>query len=206
MSWGREDQPDLAVDRLLDAAGRAFAEVGLTRTRMEHVARYAACSRGTLYRYFPDRDSLRRGYVHRETLRMGERMLSHLENIADPERALVDAIVFAVGEVRGNAVLRAWFVPEAAGTTSAMAAGSEVIRDLAASLLDRIFDQAAARGRLRRGLDRSEATEWVVRVVLSLLTVDMMKRDEAQEKAFLRRFLVPALFDPSPLKGRRSSR
>ena len=43
-AWLREEQADLAVDKILDAAARAFADLGVSRTRMGHIARYAGCS------------------------------------------------------------------------------------------------------------------------------------------------------------------
>ena len=41
MSWGRRDEPDLAVEELLDAAGRLFAEHGIAASSMSDVARAA---------------------------------------------------------------------------------------------------------------------------------------------------------------------
>ena len=50
-AWLREEQADLAADKILDAASRAFVELGVSRTGMGDIAQYAGCSRATLYRH-----------------------------------------------------------------------------------------------------------------------------------------------------------
>jgi AcrR family transcriptional regulator len=64
-AWLREEQTDLAVDKILEAASRAFVDLGVSRTRMGHIAQYAGCSRGTLYRYFKTRAELDLAYIDR---------------------------------------------------------------------------------------------------------------------------------------------
>ena len=54
--WLRHRDVDVAVDKILDAAGRTFAEHGVEKATMIDVARAAECSRATLYRYFPNQD------------------------------------------------------------------------------------------------------------------------------------------------------
>ena len=44
--------------RILDAAAQCFRHVGIAKSTMHDVARVADLSRGTVYRYFPDRRSL----------------------------------------------------------------------------------------------------------------------------------------------------
>ena len=46
--WLREEQSDLAVERILKAASEAFARDGVSGTGMGDIARYAGCSRGIL--------------------------------------------------------------------------------------------------------------------------------------------------------------
>ena len=46
------------MTRILDAARRAFAETSFDQVLMEEVAREAGVGKGTIYRYFPDKESL----------------------------------------------------------------------------------------------------------------------------------------------------
>jgi AcrR family transcriptional regulator len=190
----------VAVDKLLDAAAEAFTALGVTRTRMEDVAAHAECSRGTVYRYFGNRDALRHAYIAREARRVAGRVQRQLDLLADPTdpaEILVAALATALAEVRGDPTLSAWFAPDAVGTTASLAGASDVATGLTAGLLDRVLDEAADRGDLRDDLDRDQATEWVVRMMLSMLTVELgPHRSTGEEAELLRRFLLPALFRP----------
>ena len=48
LSWLHDDRTQLAQNRILDAAGEAFVELGVAQASMEDVARFATCSRGTV--------------------------------------------------------------------------------------------------------------------------------------------------------------
>jgi AcrR family transcriptional regulator len=211
--WGREDDPQIAVERLLDAAGVVFASKGISATRMRDVAAAAGCSRGTLYRYFPDRDQLGRAYVDREAARVGQIVLERIGGITNPPDLLVEAIVIAVDEVRHDPFLAAWFDPASAATAGHFALRGEVIAELIGSFLDTLFAGERTAQQLRPGVDRDLAIEWVARVVLSLLTepashsmgpaaveapARLLDRSDptARERALLHQLLVPALFAP----------
>lgn len=198
-TWHREDDPGDAVARLLDAAAGVFATKGVTGTRLADVARAAGCARGTVYRYFPDRDALRRAFVEREATRVGlavaERLAS--EHDADPGVRLVEAIVVAVELVRNDPVLAEWFDLSAAATAGNVAARTPVIADLVRAFLHRLFGDAHDLGILRREIDHELAVDWVIRIVLSLLTqpVPSEASDRSSvERRQLEAFLVPALF------------
>src|SRR5262245_35161324 len=51
-------RPAATRERILDGAARALARHGLAKLGMQDVSQQAAVSRGTLYRYFPNRDDL----------------------------------------------------------------------------------------------------------------------------------------------------
>ncbi len=163
------DQPA----RILDAAARLFAERGVNAVGMGEVARAAGCSRATLYRYFADRHELHRAFVHREARRIGALVAAETGDIGDASDVGA-AVLAAVRHVRGAPELLAWFGAADAGTTAELAQSSEVIESLGLSL---VGDPDAAR--------------WLVRVVVSLLLVP--GRDEAEERALVERFVVPAL-------------
>jgi AcrR family transcriptional regulator len=197
-TWGREDSPEVAVARLLDAAGVVFAEKGVLQARMGDVAVAAGCSRGTLYRYFADRDQLRQAYVDREAARVGAHVLDELAGIDEPEERLVVAILTAVDAVRHDPFLRAWFDPASAATAGHLAMRGEVIAELIDAFLADLFAAARAKGRLRPAASHDLAVEWIVRVVLSLLTEPAAgPAGPDHERALLEQLLLPALFRTS---------
>src|ERR1700716_1056455 len=59
-AWGADLPSDeqQARDRLLDAAEACYAERGVSRTKMTHIAQRAAVHRTTVYSYFPNRDAV----------------------------------------------------------------------------------------------------------------------------------------------------
>jgi AcrR family transcriptional regulator len=188
-AWLREEQADLAVDKILDAAARAFVDLGVSRTRMGHIAQYAGCSRGTLYRYFKTRHELDRAYINRSARLLAAKLSADLAAIHDPRERLVEGILRSVQEVRTNPATAAWFEPHASGMTARMSHGSEVI-DAASSgfvegLLDSESDDSSSRLRAR----------WLVRVVVSLLTMPGESAEE--ERALVERFVAPRLLDDS---------
>ena len=173
--WLGDERAQLAAQRILDAAASLFAEKGVAGVGMGEIARAAGCSRATLYCYFPDRHQLHLAFVHREALRVGERVAAEFRGIDDPAERVVTAVLSALRHVRSAPTLAAWFRDGDAGRSADLAQSSPVIEALGTSV---VSDAAAAR--------------WLVRVIVSLLTVP--GRDAADERAMVERFVVPAVY------------
>ncbi|MEP9363067.1 helix-turn-helix domain-containing protein [Nocardioides sp. CN2-186] len=86
-----------------------------------------------------------------------------------PTDDVVEAVLAAVREVRARPELIAWFGAADAGTTAELAQSEAVVG----------------------GLGDEETARWLVRVVVSLLIVP--GRDDADERAMVERYVVPAL-------------
>jgi AcrR family transcriptional regulator len=186
-AWLREEQADLAVEKILEAASTAFADLGVSRTRMGHIARYAGCSRGTLYRYFKTRDELHLAYVNRSALQISRELSAELAEIGDSRERLLEGILRAVARVRSTPGTAAWFDPHASGLTARVSRGSEAIAAIAGTFVERLLEPEhnAASSQLR--------ARWLVRVVVSLLT--MPGDSEEEERAIVERFVAPGLLD-----------
>ena len=184
-AWLREDQADLAAQKILDGAGQAFAELGVSGAGMGEVARYAGCSRGTLYRYFKNRHELHLAFVNDRAMRLIAVLRVELQDIDDPAQQLTEYIVRAVQKVRSNPAMAAWFEPAESGITARMSRGSEVIDCLAEAFVSNLLGSrpdAQASGLRAR---------WMVRVIVSLLT--MPADSESEERVLIERFVVPAI-------------
>jgi AcrR family transcriptional regulator len=92
-------------DRILDAAFRRIAELGLSRTTVEDVAREAGLTRQTIYRYFPSKDDLVRALIMREEERFLDGVRAAFAVADDLERALADGMNFCVRFAKENPVL-----------------------------------------------------------------------------------------------------
>lgn len=196
-SW-RSDAPssvDDARDRLIDAAESCFTRFGVAKTTLEDIASEAGVSRATVYRYFEGgRDEIILGVVLRE----GKEFLESLGRRVQREETLGDAIVegvlYTVAAVRKNQHLALLFAPEVAGHTTSIAGASTALYELTQDFLRPIFEQARAAGQLRDGVIAEDAAEFVLRMILSLLSVaGPRKRSETKQREFLRAYCVGAI-------------
>ena len=196
-SW-RSDAPtsvDDARDRLVDAAEACFTRFGVAKTTLEDIATEAGVSRATVYRYFEGgRDEIILGVVLRE----GREFLESLGLRVQREQTLGDAIVegvlYTVAAVRKNDHLALLFAPDVAGHTTSIAGASAALYELTQDFLRPIFEQARTAGQLRDGIIAEDAAEFVLRMILSLLSVaGPRKRSQAKEREFLRTYCAGAL-------------
>ena len=81
LRWGAAapNDPDIARDRLLDAAEACFERSGISKTTVEDVAKQASVSRATVYRYFAGRDAVVSGVILRATERYLRRVRGRVE-------------------------------------------------------------------------------------------------------------------------------
>lgn len=209
LRWGADAPEDVhsARARLLDAAEACFARVGVPKTTVEDVAKEARVSRATVYRYFDGRDALVLGVLMRDAHRFMERLQRRLHAKRAFPDAIVDGILFTVEAVRADANLSTLFAPDAAGFTESVAGRSEALFTLTSDFLRPYFEAAQASGQLREAVDLDEATEWILRAIMSLLTVrGPRSRSAAEQRRFLLTFVVPGLAADPPAPLPRGSR
>jgi AcrR family transcriptional regulator len=202
-SWLREDQADLAAQKILDGAAQAFTLLGVSGAGMGEIARYAGCSRGTLYRYFKNRHELHVAFVNDRAMRLVAELRVELQDIDDPAQRLCEYILRAVQKVRNDPAMAAWFEPAESGITARMSRGSEVIGSLADAFVSNGTNLAKVskrRDERRDAPPRGIGARWMVRVILSLLT--MPGDSEQEERALIQRFVVPAILsNDAPGRG-----
>lgn len=172
--WLADGRAMAAAERILDSAAQLFVEKGIESTGMAEIAAAAGCSRATLYRYFENRTALHVAFVHREARTLGSDIAESVTEIVDPRRRLEAAIVATVRAVRETPTLAAWFSSADASIAGRIANSSDVVNGLGAAMLRGEDDADRARAR------------WVVRVVLSLLTVPGADADD--ERTLVREF------------------
>jgi len=93
------------TDRILDAASRRFAEVGVQNTTMSSIAAEAGLSREWLYRHFPNRDLVVAAVLQRELRRFIDGLAVRAVEQADVIDALTEAFVYCVEFLRDQAIL-----------------------------------------------------------------------------------------------------
>lgn len=186
--WLRADRAELAVDRIIDAAGRAYAELGVQATSMNDIAARAGCSRATVYTYFPNRRALQQAFLNREVIGQARSLGAELAQIADPAERLAEAVLRSVAAVRATPSLAIWFEPADLAVATELTSSSEVVDAIVDAFTTDLAPGAIDDPRL--------AARWVVRTIISLLA--MPPRDEVEEHQLIARCMVPGVLDMAP--------
>jgi AcrR family transcriptional regulator len=200
LRWGADAPEDTesARTRLLDAAERCFTRFGVAKTTVEDVAKEARVSRATVYRYFDGRDALVLGVLLRQAGRFLGRLEKRLAAQSSFAESVVEGVMFTVDAVRADPHLAMLFTPESAGLTESIVGASDALFSITGDFLRPYFEAAQASGQLRGDLDADDAAEWILRCIVSMLTVaGPRRRTKAEQRQFLMAFLVPALADTS---------
>lgn len=85
----------LQAEKILQVAARLFAKHRFHEARMEDIAAAAEVGKGTIYRYFPDKESLYLALLSRAGEQVSERLQQELASAVGPTQRL-EAIVTAV--------------------------------------------------------------------------------------------------------------
>lgn len=174
------------MDALLDAAGRAFADLGVAKASMVDVARYAGCSRATLYRYFTNQKELHLAFVQRATLQIAGRMAAAraVAEATDTATELADRISAGLRAVRQDPMLAVWFEPQNVAIPLAVSQESDVLQAGAAATIAQLCPGLPQHELERRGA-------WLMRTIVSFLALPA--RDERDEREAIEVFVVPGL-------------
>jgi AcrR family transcriptional regulator len=89
MSGIRESKKRRTREAIMAAAMRLFAEDGYERTSMEMLAREAGIGKGTIYGYFPTKDSIFLAYCEEEI----DFAFAALERLSDPAAPLLEQLL-----------------------------------------------------------------------------------------------------------------
>lgn len=165
------------ADRIVEAAADCIRLWGIRRVSMNDVAREAGVSRGSVYRYFADREALVQAVLEHTS----ERHIALAEPSIRRKRSLAAKVAEAAAFIREHIDdelslgLRARpDEPELAALRLAQAGRT----------LDRWVDfwvpylaEARERGEVRPDLELRQAAEWIMRILISLVTVPSVTFD-----------------------------
>jgi AcrR family transcriptional regulator len=192
---GATRDPEVTRERILDAADAAMRRYGLQRASMNDVAAIGHLSRGSIYRYFPDREALVAAMLERAACRFVEaseasvrRRRSLAGQVAEAAvfiRTHLDDEVLTFGTGIDDAVLGAVFATQ--------------MQSLLSDFVDfwqPFLAAAEQRGEIRPGLDHRRAAEWIVRMMVSFVTMPSVVidlDDEGAVRAFVQDHIVDGL-------------
>ncbi|WP_328858852.1 TetR/AcrR family transcriptional regulator [Williamsia herbipolensis] len=177
-AWLADERSSVARDRILTVAEELFFRDGVAEVTMRQIADAAGCSRATLYRYFPGRTDLDLAYIDRTTGEIARIIGEKTAGIADPSDRLVAAVRTAIAGVQDNPALMAWFSPDSAAATGALAMSSDMINAVTGRFVA-----------LLGGPGDASDVAWIVRVVVSFLIVPASEDIDH----LVRRYVVPVI-------------
>jgi AcrR family transcriptional regulator len=184
----------------LAAAELCLTRLGLARLSLTDVAVQAGVSRGAVYLHFADRRAL----IDAVLTRAASTFVARCAESVSRRRTLVDQVAEAavfIREHQGDRVL----------TLRLPADEESLLATLLTTRLERVVEEwvefwipyltaAQERGELRDGVDHRQASEWIVRMMLSFAVMPAVSFDAespAQVRAFVRSFIVDGLGGPS---------
>ncbi len=183
-------------ERILDGARTCFSRFGLRKTAMEDIAREAGLSRGTLYRYFPDKEALYRAVSERETRFFLEEIEERTAGVDTLGEKVIGVLLAAIEFLRENPMNAAMAATDPEAFAAAISTNGRELLELAVEGVTPMVREAIDKGEVRSDLDPAQAAEWIVRVELSLIStpsVTFDRDDPAELRRFLLGFLLPGL-------------
>ena len=158
--------PAPARDRLLEATYRCVARYGLAKTTVDDIAREARMSRPTVYRHFPGgRDAILREAVSWEATRFFGEITRAVAGITDVGDLLEELIVVAGAEIANHEVLQKVLQTEPERLLPLLVTGL----DRLLVIVQRLLVLAMQRSELGAGVDPDLATEYLARMLLSVV-------------------------------------
>jgi len=191
-----EAHPDAPVDtagRILAAAEACIRRWGIRRVSMNDVAREAGVSRGSVYRYFADRDAL----VQAALERVAVQRVREAEPVVRAEPTLAGKVAQAAVFVRHLAdderVLGLQEHPGEPQLATLRLASAHGMFELWVDFWIPFLTDATQTGEVRADLDLRQASEWIMRMLISLVTVPSVTidlNDARQVRRFVEDHLV----------------
>jgi AcrR family transcriptional regulator len=162
---------DPMVSRILDAGEQCIHRFGIRRTSMSEVARVGKLSRGSIYKYFNDKDALVQGIIQRRQ----ESFLNRTEGRLEKEPTLVDKLTQSV--LSGRADMQEGIfaaLAEIEPETVAMMFLNPRFYERSLSFWPPHVRMAQEAGEISAEVDVSVATDLIMRLVVSLVMFPQM--------------------------------
>ena len=169
------DRREIAPERIYAAATDMITREGLDAFDIDRLAKRVHCSRATIYRYAGGKADIRDAVVARTASRIIETIRETVETMSGPER-VVTAITVALRLIRADPLYQL-MISSVRANEMVWLTGSPLLARFATELT---------------GLTDSDtqAAQWVVRVVLSLMY--WPADDDETERQLVQRFVAPA--------------
>jgi AcrR family transcriptional regulator len=183
-------------DRILAAAEAYLRRHGLRRLSMGEIARAARHSRGSVSRYYPERAALVEAVLGRAADRFVASSLPAVRRRKTLAAQVAEAAVFIREHLRDELVSLHLPAEEETLVATLLTARMHGVLARWVAFWEPFLRDAQARGEVRADLDRAQAGEWIVRMLLSIAVMPSVTVDlgaPADVRAFVQSFVVRGL-------------
>ena len=191
--WLNEERQELAVDRILEAAGGVFVRDGIRGARMGKIAEAAGCARATLYRYFPNKEALLHAYMVRVAKDFRAVLDERLRGLRSLGDRLVEAVAVSVELIQEREDVAPFFSEEGLGLTAQLTSSATAMREQLSRQIESESRSDRIQGTLMDDVSAAEAAEWVTRAIFSFSVLPSEARSPVALRKYLKKMLIPAL-------------
>jgi AcrR family transcriptional regulator len=175
-------------NQILEAANECFAQLGIERTSVQDVARMGNVSRGTVYRYFQDRNVLIDAAIE-----FGAQRFYREVAMAMAEKTTLAEQVGAMAETNARILLdhrtrNRLMADDAELMRHMISDGGTAVRRITAFLVPYVRD-ARDRGEIGASVDVTGASEWLARIIYSFATVNEAQTFNMSQPDTVRRYV-----------------
>ncbi len=175
-------------DQILEAANECFIQLGIQRTSVQDVARMANVSRGTVYRYFEDRNVLIDAAIEFGAQRFYKDVAAAMakkSTLAEKIGAMVEthAKILLTHRTRNR------LMSDDAELMRHMIADGDSAVTRSTAFLVPYVREAKERGEVGSGVDITAASEWLARIVYSFSTVNKGQTFDMSKPETVRRYV-----------------
>ncbi len=185
--------------RIVRAALACYSRFGVRKSTLEDIAREAGLSRATIYRYFPNKDTLLRVVISREISRILGRVQSELNTSRPLAERLAHAVIVLQSELAEHKTLHSVMELEPELLLPQLTVEGRASYAMLGALLIPVLRESAQRGEIAPS-DLDEKAEWVARTVVSELgKVRLGRRFDDIDSALewvQKRLMPPLVFQP----------
>ncbi|MEU7145797.1 TetR/AcrR family transcriptional regulator [Nocardia sp. NPDC046473] len=197
---GANEDTDRTVARILDAALVEAAAVGVSRLKIDAVARRAGINRTTVYRRFGDLDGLLEALTMREGGRMAETVLHAVDGVADPAGRLVESFVACMRMAREHPVIARTAALEPDQLIAMGMADDAALLRLGSAVIADQLRSAQTDGHATH-LDADETAQSIAMLFAACVLMPTAQgidlRTDESVRAYARRTLAPMVFGSS---------
>jgi AcrR family transcriptional regulator len=185
-------------DAFLDAAERLFISPGYRASTMEMIAREAGYSRGSIYRHFPNRDSLVEAVIQRKTQRHIAGIFERLPENAGPLDILVDSMVIVATELIHDPLLKTISDQSDERNVGYMLANNTALVQMVEPVMEEMLASDGG-DQFRRDLRPKDLAQFFISTSISMLLGVIPGTDDPETvRSYIDVFVLPAVVAHPP--------